>query len=118
MSDVVDVAQSFEKKIVMKPKRPDPRVLCGYTKFIDELVERGSVILLPPQWSPSKVLDRCSAAVVFPFSTPGFFKPRDFDICFYDVAEKFGGKHQCSFGRAVISGKSSLYDWMSRLSAD
>jgi len=115
ITDVIAVAKKHEVKVVIKPKRADPRVQQSYTDLLEKLEEDDEVIILPPDIAPSRLIAKCTAAIVMPFSTIGYFGEKETQIRFYDVVGKFDGQHEAAMGTKILSGYKELDEWLASL---
>ena len=115
LTDVISVAKKHEVKVVIKPKRADPRVQQSYTDLLEKLEEDGEISILQPDIAPSRLIAKCTAAIVTPFSTVGYFRAKETQICFYDVAGKFDGQHETAMGRKIVSSYGELDEWVASL---
>jgi hypothetical protein len=112
ITDVVAVAKKHQVNVVIKPKRADPRVDQSYKDLLEKLKEDEEVSIFLPDIAPSRLIAKCTAAIVMPFSTIGYFSEEKTPICFYDVAEKFNGRHDTAIGRKIVSSYGELDDWV------
>jgi hypothetical protein len=115
ITDVTAVAKKHEVKVVIKPKRADPRVQQSYKYLLEKLQEDDEVSILPPDIAPSRLIAKCAAAIVMPFSTIGYFGEKETQIRFYDVVGKFDGQHEAAMGTKILSGYKELDEWLASL---
>jgi len=114
--DAVAIAKANGFQAVMKPKRHNPNILPSYTDLVAKLVDGGDLLVLPPDMAPSRLLEKCIGSIVWPFSSVGYFSKHSTKMCFYDVAGKFGGRHEASMGVSLVSSYSDLSSWVGSLS--
>ena len=115
ITDVIAVAKNHEVKVVIKPKRADPRVQKSYTDLLKKLEEDDEISILHPDIAPSRLIAKCAAAIVMPFSTIGYFSEKETQILFYDVVGKFDGQHEAAMGTKIMSGYKELDEWLASL---
>ena len=115
ITDVIAAAKKHEVKVVIKPKRADPRVEREYVQLLNSLVAESKITLIPSEVAPSRLIEKCGAAIVTPFTSVGYFSKHAPQLCFYDVAGKFDGKHEAALGQRVISTYDDLDVWVGSL---
>ena len=87
----------------------------SYTDLLEKLEEDDEISILHPDIAPSRLIAKCAAAIVMPFSTIGYFSEKETQIRFYDVVGKFDGQHEAAMGTKIMSSYKELDEWLASL---
>ena len=112
ITDIVSIARKHGLQVAVKPKRLDSRIQKEYVRLLNSLVSDSRIVLIPSEVAPSRLIEKCAAAIVTPFTSVGYYSRHAPQICFYDVVGKFDGKHDAALGQQIISNYDDLNAWV------
>lgn len=118
LKDICQVVGSFGYKLMWKQKRNvGSRAHPEYRHFIKSIVGCETFIVVNPDISASKVIEKCEIVISMPFTSTALIareigKPS----CYYDASGIVQKEDKASHGIDIISGPEELQNWFKLIS--
>jgi polysaccharide biosynthesis PFTS motif protein len=114
INDVYDVLSEFEYIMLLKIKRNiGNRSSKSYRRIVSELGQRDNVLLINPDISPVKLIERCEIVISIPFTSTAIYKgkPNDKSV-YYDPTGWAQKTDRAAHDFMVLTGKQELRSWV------
>lgn len=87
-----------------------------YLSLLNKLVQQEKIVMVDPVVAARRLIERCGAVIVTPYSSPGVIGQQlNKKVAYYDPTGDLGDYPRLRHGVTVLKGKKQLEKWLSEI---